>query len=78
MGGLEPGGTGRQGPGAGASARAEGRAPGLHPPQASQARAPSAQAGIRTTPVLDGLDGIRHARNGPSCCPSPERPLHVS
>ena len=50
---------------------------GRRPPQASQALAPSPPtppAGIQTTPFLDGLAGIRHARNGPSCLPGPERP----
>lgn len=50
---------------------------GLHSPQTSQARAPSPQAGIRTTPFLDGLAGIRNARNGPSCCAGPQAPLRA-
>ena len=33
---------------------------------------PTSSAGIQATPFLDGLAGIRHARNGASCPPGPE------
>lgn len=40
-----------------------------------QGLTPSPKAGIQATPFLDGLAGIRHARNGPSCRSGPQQPV---